>query len=209
VVKDITEKNFGLLIAYVLPGAVALIGVSRFSAAVRSWLMNPSDAGPSIGGFLFVTLASVAAGMTASAVRWTLIDTLHHRTGIIKPAWDDSKLPDRLHAFEALVENHYRYYQFYSNSLVAMVFSYATWRPSFGREPQWSDVGVLLLSAIFFCVSRDNLRRYYGRAAVLLGTLSGASHEQRSYPARIGPNRRHREVAILEDPEEGGEPEGD
>ena len=185
-VKDITEKNFGLLIAYVLPGAVALIGISRFSAVVRSWLMSPSDAGPSVGGFLFVTLASVAAGMTASAVRWALIDTLHHRTGIAKPTWDDSKLPERLHAFEALVENHYRYYQFYSNSLVAMLFSYATWRPSFAGGPGWSDMGMLLLSAIFFAVSRDNLRRYYGRAAVLLGTLSGASHEQRSHPARIG-----------------------
>ena len=208
--KDISNKNFGLLIAYVLPGAVALTGVSSFSATVRSWLTNPSDASPTVGGFLFVTLASVAAGMTASAVRWAVIDTLHHHTGIAKPAWDDSKLSDRLHAFEALVENHYRYYQFYSNSLIAMLFSYAAWRPSLGGGPRGSDLGVLLLAAVFFAVSRDNLRRYYGRAAVLLGTLSGASHEQRSYPARIGPNRRHREVAFPEDnPEEGGDPEGD
>ena len=120
--------------------------------------MNPSEAAPSIGGFLFVTLASVTAGMTASAVRWATIDRLHHCTGVVKPAWDDSKLPERLEAFEAIVEAHYRYYQFHSNSLVAMLFSYAAWRPSLGNRPLWSDLSVVFLSAIFFAVSRDNLR---------------------------------------------------
>jgi hypothetical protein len=70
------------------------------------------------------------------------------------------------------VEAHYRYYQFHSNTLVAMLFSYAAWRPTLGSRPVGSDIGIVFLSAIFFAVSRDNLRRYYGRAAVLLGTLN-------------------------------------
>ena len=211
VMKDLSGKNFGLLIAYILPGAIVLIGLGAFLSFVRSWLLSPSEAQPTVGGFLFVTLASVAAGMTASAVRWATVDRLHHWTGVVKPAWDDSKLNERLEAFKAIVEAHYRYYQFHSNCLVAMLFSYAAWRPSFGSRPFWSDLGIVFLSAIFFAVSRDNLRRYYGRAAVLLGTLDKEfSHEQRSYPTRIGSNRRHREVAILEeDPEEGGDAEGD
>jgi hypothetical protein len=211
VMKDLSEKNFGLLIAYIVPGAIVLVGLAAFIPTVQAWLINPSKATPSIGGFLFVTLASVAAGMTASAVRWATVDRLHHWTGIEKPVWDDSKLFERLEAFEALVEAHYRYYQFHSNTLVAMLFSYAAWRPSLGNRPLGSDLGIVLLSAIFYAVSRDNLRRYYGRAAVLLGTLNKEfTHEQRSHPARIGSNRRDHEVAPTEDnPEEGGGAEGD
>lgn len=211
VMKDLSEKNFGLLIAYVVPGAIVLIGLGAFSPTVQAWLINPSEATPTIGGFLFVTLASVAAGMTASAVRWATIDRLHHWTGIEKPAWDDSKLPERLEAFEALVEAHYRYYQFHSNTLVAMLFSYAAWRPSLGGRPVASDVGIVFLSAIFFAVSRDNLRRYYGRAVVLLGTLNKEfSYEQRSHPARISSNWRPREVARTpNNPKEGGDAKGD
>ena len=106
VMKDLSGKNFGLLIAYILPGAIVLIGLGAFLSFVRSWLLSPSEAQPTVGGFLFVTLASVAAGMTASAVRWATVDRLHHWTGVVKPAWDDSKLNERLEAFEAIVEAH-------------------------------------------------------------------------------------------------------
>lgn len=209
--KDLSGKNFGLLIAYIVPGAIVLVGLAAFSATVQAWLINPAKATPSIGGFLFVTLASVAAGMTASAVRWATIDRLHHWTGIEKPTWDDSKLPDRLEAFEALVEAHYRYYQFHSNTLVAMLFSYAAWRPSLGSRPVGSDLGIVLLSAIFFAVSRDNLRRYYGRAAVLLGPLNKEfTHEQRSRSSRFDSIWRRREAARTKDnPNEGDDTEGD
>jgi hypothetical protein len=205
VMKDLTGKNFGLLIAYIVPGAIVLIGLGAFSPAIQAWLINPSPAGPSVGGFLCVTLASVAAGMTASAVRWTFIDKLHHFTGVTKPAWDDSKLQERLEAIEAIVEAHYRYYQFHSNSLVAMIFSYAAWRPLLGSKPLWSDLSALFLSAIFFAVSRDNLRRYYGRAAVLLGTPHKEfSHEQRSWSSRVGSvSRNPQSIAEAAGDEEG------
>jgi hypothetical protein len=203
--RDLSAKNFGLLIAYVLPGTVTLIGVAAFSTTVSGWLTTSTPVGPSIGGFLFVTLASVAAGMAASAVRWVIIDRLHHWTGVVKPAWDDSKLPERLEAFEAIVEAHYRYYQFYSNSLVALLFSYAAWCSSLGVWPVWPDLGISSLSAIFFAVSRDNLRRYYSRTAVLLGTLNKESHhEQRSRSTRSPRiRRRHRSRKERSGAEEG------
>jgi hypothetical protein len=116
--------------------------------------------------------------------------------------------PERLEAFEAIVEAHYRYYQFHSNSLVAMLFSYAAWRPSLGSRPIGSDLGIVFLSAIFFAVSRDNLRRYYGRAAVLLGTLNKEfSHEQRSYSSRVSSILRHPQSAAEAGGDEGADDE--
>ena len=35
-----------------------------------------------------MTLGSLALGLTVSAVRWMLVDTLHHATGVHPPAWE-------------------------------------------------------------------------------------------------------------------------
>ena len=168
--KEISGQNFGLLIAYVLPGFVSLWGVSHFSSMVRGWLVASSVSAANsatVGGFLYVTLASVAAGLTASTIRWVVIDRLHELTGIRRPRWDDSKLQERLGAFEALVENHYRYYQFYSNMLVAVLFLFtarliASGRPVADMNPL--DYAILAIVPLYWAGSRDTLRKYYSRA---------------------------------------------
>ncbi len=113
-VQSVTNDNFGPLIAYLVPGAVALAGFSPFSATLGAWFASaPADA-PSIGGFLYLTVASLAAGMTVSAVRWAVIDTLHARTGLPPPKLDFSLLGGNVEAFVLLIEIHYRHYQFYA-----------------------------------------------------------------------------------------------
>ena len=121
--SELSAKNFGLLIAYVLPGFVALWGISHFSPTVDSWITSSQQGAPTIGGFLYVTLASLVAGLTVSAIRWAVIDTLHHATGLKPPQWEFANLDDRLQGFHGLVENHYRYYQFYANGLVALIIA--------------------------------------------------------------------------------------
>lgn len=170
---ELTARNFGLLIAYVLPGFVGLWGLGYLSEPVRTWLSGAGPAGPSMGGVLYVLVASIGCGMTASAVRWALVDSVYHRTGLRRPAWDDSKLPERLDAFEALVDNHFRYYQFYSNSMVSAAAAYAAWRwaPDTSKPPfGLLEIVLLLLLVVFIAGSRDALRRYYSRTALLLGT---------------------------------------
>ena len=109
--RDVTNQNFGLLIAYVLPGVTALWGASYLSPTVRVWLGSaPADA-PTVGGFLYLTIAAVAAGLIASTVRWAVVDTLHHVTGIPRPTWDFSRLQSNISAFNLIVEHQYRYYQ--------------------------------------------------------------------------------------------------
>lgn len=173
---EVSGKNFGLLIAYVLPGFVSLWGVSHFSPMVSGWLASSSSAAGSaatVGGFLYVTLASVAAGLTASTVRWAVIDRLHDLTGIKRPSWDDSRLQECLGAFEALVENHYRYYQFYGNMLVAMLFLFAARLIATGHhiaDVNPLDCAILTIGVLYWAGSRDTLRNYYSRAEILLGT---------------------------------------
>ena len=184
---EFSARNFGLLIAYVLPGFVALWGVGLVVEPVQLWLVGPSTDGPTVSGFLFVLLGSIAAGMTVSAIRWAVVDTIHHATGLRKPAWDDAALHQKLQAYQFLIEIHYRYFQFYANTLVALPFSYGVWRFSqAGRTTgsAWADLGVLLIELVFIAASRDALSKYYRRKARLIGgperkppMTNGGSHD--------------------------------
>lgn len=111
--RDVTGQNFGLLIAYVLPGLTALWGVSFFSATVRGWLNGPGSEQPTVGGFLYVTIASIAAGLTVSTVRWMTVDQLHEATGLRRPPFDYTRLQANLEGFDLLVRHHYDYYKFH------------------------------------------------------------------------------------------------
>jgi hypothetical protein len=169
--SELSGKNFGIIIAYVLPGFVTLWGVSHYSPTVESWLTTTSSGSPTVAGFMYVTLASLGAGLTVSAVRWCLLDSVHHATGIEPPPWEFANLDDRLQGFLALVENHYRYYQFYGNTFVAMAIAYRVrlaWLRSSPWQEGWWTVAFMVLEAILLAGSRDALRKYYSRAARLL-----------------------------------------
>ena len=133
---------------------------------------------------MYITLASVAAGVTVSTVRWAVIDTIHRWTGLAQPTWDFSRLQDKVTAYNVLNEIHYRYYLFHSNVLVALIFVYLARRIHLGvvAEPfGWFDLGFVLLLTILFVGSRDNLRKYYERVAQLLGTTSSGQSEQQDW----------------------------
>jgi hypothetical protein len=170
--RDITRDNFGLLIAYLLPGFVALWGAAYHVEAVQSWLRSTPPDAPTVGGFLYATLASTALGLVLSAVRWAVIDRILARLGVRQPNWDFDQFSERLAAYELLVAHHYRYYQFYANLLVALLCTYLsrllvlkTWH---GREA-WLALGLLLVEGVLFVGAWDTLRKYYVRTGALLG----------------------------------------
>ena len=86
--KGLTGRQFGLIIAFLLPGFVGLLPTRHVSLAVKSWLGAAVEQGPTFGGFLYISLASLAVGVTISAVRRGVIDTLHHVTGVRRPPQD-------------------------------------------------------------------------------------------------------------------------
>ncbi len=159
--RDDFDTNFGLLIAYVLPGFTALQGMPFLSSST-AW---GTGAGTSLTGFLSGAVEAVAAGLTISTVRWLVIDTIHHRTGLRAPAWDFARLEKNVAAFELLVQVHYRYYKFYANMVVALAWAYIAGGYALG----WPGLAYWLLGALFFFASRDALQKYYGRAGRLLG----------------------------------------
>jgi hypothetical protein len=172
---EFSNKNFGLLIAYVLPGFIGLCGVSPLSPTIGHWLATAPTIPAGLDSIAFVGLASITMGMTMSAARWLLIDTLHAWTGLPRPPWNDAILDHKLQAFEAIVEAHFRHYQFYANSMIAIALAWAI-AVTIGNvpaatEPLWFGV-FLAVEALFLATSRNTLRNYYQRTTRLLGTIS-------------------------------------
>lgn len=164
-----SNDNFGPLVAYLVPGATALWGLTPHSATLRSWATTaPADA-PTIGGFLYLSLAALAVGMALSAVRWAALDRVLHRLGAGTPPRDFSRLGAHVAAFSLLIEIHYRHYLFFGNMVVATAVAYAGIRlgPA-APPPGWIDLGVLLLEGIFLAAARDTLRKYNDRGRQLL-----------------------------------------
>lgn len=169
--QDVTRDNFGTLIAYVLPGFITLWGVSVFSETVRSWLGSSSTGSPTVGGFLYVTVAAVAAGMLISTVRWLVVDRVHHLTGLSAPKWEFALLGDRLAAFELLVASHYVFYQWSANSFVAVAFTFFAYEATksvHGPADGLLALGFIVVEVILWLGSRDTLRKYYERTYALL-----------------------------------------
>lgn len=167
---SVSESNFGPLVAYLVPGATALAGLSPFSATLRNWFALAPAEVATIGGFLYLTIASLAAGMTISALRWVIVDTLHAHTDLPPPTFNFSRLGQNVAAFELLISIHYRHYQFYANMFVACAIAYAGFRAAVGTQIPlgWIDVAFIALEFVFFAASRDTLRKYYERGQQLL-----------------------------------------
>lgn len=175
--NDDASGNFGILIAYLIPGATALWGFSLFSPALQSLFAATRPDAPTIGGFLYLSVASLGAGMTVNALRWAIVDTIHARTGLAMPPLDFSKLGSNVEAFRLLIEIHYQHYQWFSNSLVAVAIAYAAYRVHLGMHGGWgwTDAGAFLLELVFFAASRDTLNKYFGRSQQLLKGIGGDS----------------------------------
>ena len=178
---EVSDNNFGLLIAYVIPGFVVVAAASGYSTTVQSWLGVGANEPASIGGFLYGTLASVAAGVTVSAVRWLVIDPIHHVTGVPRPHWDFALFRDNHAAVEVLVRHHYRYYQFYSNMVAATVMAAILPRALLTVLPDHPIVvglAVAGLVGLFFVASRDALKKYYDRTSSVLGERRGGDSKR-------------------------------
>lgn len=165
--QDLTTRSFGNVISYLIPGFIGLAGLSDYSPRIYLWFGAPAATAPTVGGFLYVTLGSVALGLVLSTVRWLLLDATHHRTGVTRPTLDFAALGDCLVAYSLITDHHYAYYKFYGNTLVAMIALCLV--ELVAGLPHPAKLAVLvLMQPLLYLGSRDTLRKYYSRAHQLL-----------------------------------------
>lgn len=144
-----------------------MLGLAYRADWIRSLLGQAESETVTLAGVLLLTVFSVFAGLFASTVRWLLVDTAHHRLGVHHGRWDFKAIENRVDGFQLLLESHYRYYQFYGNSLIAMpLFFVLRWSASGFRLFEF--FGLALILCLFWIASRDSLKKYYNRTESLL-----------------------------------------
>jgi len=165
---DLLNRQFGLIIAYLLPGFIGLTGLAPFVPIVARWFDADQTVG--VSAPIYALLAATAIGMTISAFRWFIVDRIHGLTGLGAPAFNAKALQERPTAYLTLVESHYKFHQFYANTLVAVVWTYGVhrWLKPSPLLSIGTDVGVLILCSVLFASSRDALSKYRSRITQLI-----------------------------------------
>ncbi len=121
-----------------------------------------------MGGLLFTTIYAVLCGLVVSTVRWLLIDTLHATLGRKPRQLNFSELQERVAGYESIVANTYRYYQHYSNMLVAAPIAWFLFLPS-NRLRAITLVLLIAFEWMYWRASVDTIQRYHHRTSMLLG----------------------------------------
>ena len=176
------SKQFGLIVAYVIPGFIGLAGFAPLFPPVARWLRPVGQGDLGLGAPLYAMLAATAVGSILSCFRWLLVDHLHQWTGVSRPVWDDSQLEDVLGGFDYLVQSHFRYYEFCGNTLLALLGAYGLNR-MLGTLPflgVGTDLGMLIVLVVLFTASRDALAKYYLRTGRLIGQIAEKEKQRHS-----------------------------
>jgi hypothetical protein len=169
-----SSKQFGYLIAYLLPGFIALVGVAPLFPGLARWLRPVGSGDFGLGPPLYAVLGAMAMGLVLSCFRWVFLDSIHHAMGVRRPVWNDGKLQEVLEGFDYLVQAHFRFYEFTGNALVALVVAYALNR-MLGTLPflgVGTDLGMVVVVSVLFTASRDALGKYYTRTGLLVGHVA-------------------------------------
>lgn len=170
--NSIGALDFGMVIAYLLPGFLAFFGLRYVSPAINQLISLSLAKDSGIGVELSIGLFALFAGVVVSALRGSLLDLIQIRTGVKKPPFDVSKLkdPSVLKAYEASISNTYRFAQFYGNAFISLSFlaamrAWGTW--TVGASKPVSVIIVLSL-IVLFVAHRQQLRQTYRTIGAIL-----------------------------------------
>lgn len=138
---------------------------------VATWLrptvgLEAAGIAPSV----YTVLAAMALGMALTAVRFLTLDALFQRIGVRPSTLDFKQLEGRMASFSLLIEHHFRFYQFYAHSVLAIMWTYGLAR-LLGTYPflgLLTDLAIGLLCVALFAGARDALAKYYSRTNALL-----------------------------------------
>jgi hypothetical protein len=180
---DKLAQGFGLIIAYICPGFLALIGLQDRFPSVKAWLGTAAAANTQAGSFLFAVMGALAVSMLLWSIGSFLIEDvltswlkwlkLPERSSFSE---DARKQPGIESAYRDLRDQHYRYYQFHASMLVVVPLVYLDWISQFKLSDVWYLTVIITLVVIFveFVFGHSayiQLKRYRERRLSLLASL--------------------------------------
>ena len=124
--KDVTTTSFGLIIAYLLPGLVGLYSFTFWSSPLRSVSHTFLSAQSDLGLSLMVLAAAVVVGLQLNVLRFFFYERVLCRTKRISPqVFVKLNASTRLTAFTTVIEENFRYHQFFGSMTLLLPILYA------------------------------------------------------------------------------------
>lgn len=119
--KDITSTSFGLTIAYMLPGMVGAYSLVPLSQPLGDLFKGFLTAPSNVGLFFVLALVSLTIGLQITAMRWIIYEcVLCFRWKLTANDFALLNSDSKLAAFRAVVDEHYRYHQFWGGMSIAL-----------------------------------------------------------------------------------------
>jgi hypothetical protein len=123
---NFSSTSLGYLMAYFLPGFASLYAVSLHTRALAPIASKFAQSQAGLGLFLVATLAALGAGLIVSSARWLLFEQFICRAATSrKNALTNLKDSNVLTTFRMIVDEKYRYHQFYG--AMALVVPWIAW----------------------------------------------------------------------------------
>jgi hypothetical protein len=127
-VKDVTSTSFGLVIAYLLPGLVGFYSLSFWFSRVGELFAKFGSTESNVGLFLVVLLISVTLGLQISVLRYFIFEGLVCKSVKLKPEdFRNFGDKDKNLAFRILIDEQYRYHQFWGGMLIVQPALFYGW----------------------------------------------------------------------------------
>lgn len=154
--------NFGLVIAYLIPGFLATYAVAPRVNTVDALLGGPGRV-PNSASVVPLVLIAVGVGIIINAISAVVIRPLIHLSGVRAEAGSFStRLTDEeIRRYDHLVEITFRYHQFYSNMLIAVVLLAPIWLRSPVLENILRNGSFLVVVVVLSVTARSSLRHFY------------------------------------------------
>jgi len=192
--------DFGLFIAYILPGAVALYALSLVSTSLREFLRS-NITQPSVGSTLIVAIMALAAGRMmsigraafvdptfAAALPWVSCHDAPQRGSIPAIAPDYRQMIDAGHreAYLLTVAGDQRQYQFCGNTALSVLLCLVCAVITLGRDRQrrahlaWLSVACIVVVMVLYGGARASYYAFMRAVAQVNGfELVTRDHDNR------------------------------
>jgi hypothetical protein len=172
-VKDLTSTSFGYVIGFVLPGFLGLYALSFWSADVAHLLEPALKAEATVGPSLILILVALGVGVCVSALRFYAFEKLLCRKHHFAPdMFAKLTKENRLTTFRTVVDEHYRYHQFYGGCAVSLPTLYVGWFRrtwTLNRDVIWITLVFLILELVLSKAAMDTFEKYIVRGKFIVG----------------------------------------
>lgn len=171
-VRDLSSTSLGYIIAFLLPGLLSLFGLRYWSEDVSRFLQPALAAEASVGPSIIILLVALGLGIAISVLTGLVVEKALCRGSLLPEALFERLIDkDRLTLFKVLVDEHYRYCQFYGGTAIALAVVYTGWveQRGLGTDRRFVSVtlGLILLVGLLLYAAKGEFESFVSRADVL------------------------------------------